>query len=206
MAEIVQCGAPLRRSALVLIVVFGLTSCAAVERRPAAGVVPPSVASVKPLDISGRISVRQGREGHTGALRWYFDPPHHDIRLLSPLGDTVARIVEDAQGVTLTTADRKRLRANDPDELVEAALGWRLPLRGLQHWVLGLAAPDSVAKTETDEEQRVAKIVQDDWEISYGRFRPVQGTELPGRIVMKRDDIEVRLVVDSWSPVLPTKQ
>jgi outer membrane lipoprotein LolB len=189
----------------VVAMILALAACAGVQRHRVA-LAPATIANVQPLDISGRISVRQGREGHSGSVRWYFDPPNHDIRVLSPLGQTVARIVEDAKGVTLTTPDRQSMRAKDPDALVEAALGWRLPLKGLQHWVLGLAAPDSVSKTETDGEQRVAKIFQDDWEISYARYRAVQGTELPGRIVMKRDDIEVRLVVDSWNPVLRSDQ
>lgn len=186
--------------------ILALSACAAVQQRPSAVTLPASIASVQPLGISGRISVRQGREGHSGGLRWYFDPPNHDIQLLSPLGQIVARIVEDAKGVTLTTADQQSVRAADPDELIEAALGWRLPLKGLQHWVLGLAAPDSAAKTETDEAQHVARIYQDNWVISYARYRPVQGTELPSRIVMKRDDIEVRLVVDSWDQVLRSER
>jgi outer membrane lipoprotein LolB len=190
---------------IVVATILALAACAGAQRRPVT-LAPATIAAVQPLDISGRISLRQGREGHSGGLRWHFDPPNHDIRVLSPLGQTVARIVEDAKGVTLTTPDSRSVRAKDPDALVEAALGWRLPLKGLQHWVLGLAAPGSTAKTETDEDNHVAKIFQDNWEISYGRYRAVQGTELPGRIVMRRDDIEVRLVVDSWNPVLQSNQ
>ena len=195
----------LQQHTIVAALILVLAACAAVQRRPLV-IAPPSIAAVQPLDIAGRISVRQGREGHTGSLRWHFDPPNHDIRLLSPLGQTVARVVEDARGVTLTTADKQRLQAKDPDSLVEAALGWRLPLKGLQHWMLGLTAPGSAAKTEKGEDDRIARIFQDNWEISYSRYQLVQGTELPGRIVLKRDDIEVRLIVDSWHPMLRSAQ
>lgn len=197
-------GVALRHASIAVLVLI-LTACGAVQRRPAA-IPPPSIAEVKPLDIAGRISVRQGRDGQTGSLRWHFDPPNHDIRVLSPLGQTVARIVEDAQGVTLTTSDKQRVQAKDPDALVEAALGWRLPLKGLQHWVLGLPAPGSTAKTERGDDNRVARILQDNWEISYARYQLVQGTELPGRIVLKRDNIEVRLFVDSWHPLLRSER
>jgi len=195
----------LQQHTIVAALILVLAACAAVQRRPLV-VTPPSIAAVQPLDIAGRISVRQGREGHTGSLRWHFDPPNHDLRLLSPLGQTVARVVEDARGVTLTTSDKQRVQANDPDSLIEATLGWRLPLKGLQHWVLGITAPGSAAKTEKGDDDRIARIFQDNWEISYSRYQLVQGTELPGRIVLKRDDIEVRLIVDSWHPMLRSAQ
>lgn len=178
-----------------------LAGCASIERHEAPG-APASLATVKPLDISGRISLRQGREGHAGGVRWFFDPPHHDIRVLSPLGQTMARIVENPQGVTLTTADNQSVRADDPDQLIAAVLGWRLPIRGMQHWVLGQASPDSKAQTETNGDNHVARIRQDNWDISYANYRNIEGTALPGRIVMRRADIEVRFVVDSWKPVL----
>jgi outer membrane lipoprotein LolB len=183
---------------------LALSACANIQRRIPEVTAPARIEALQPMDIAGRISLRQGKEGHSGGVRWFFDPPRHDIRVLTPLGQTVARIVEDVNGVTLTT-DTESVRARDPDALVERVLGWPLPLKGLQHWVLGLASPASRAQTETDGASRVSRITQDDWEIVYANYRRVQGTQLPGRIVMRRGDIEVRLVVDSWKPVLQSQ-
>jgi outer membrane lipoprotein LolB len=184
------------------------TACTSVpERKPAPiGEIGKPTQALKALQLNGRLSIKQGGDAQVGNLRWFHDAPHHEIAVLSPIGSTVANIVQDGDKVSLTMSDKKKYEAADADQLMENVLGWRLPLNGMQYWVLGRAAPPvGNARTELGPDNRVAKLTQQNWRIEYANYRPVGDTELPGRIVMRRDDIEIRFVVDSAVPVPSTR-
>lgn len=152
--------------------------------------------------LAGRIGVLHDGESFSGSLRWRHGAEEDEIFLLSPLGQGVARIVRNSQGVSLETAEGQTYRAEDVESLTEEALGWRLPARGLQYWVAGRAAPDSPSSSETGEGGRLRRLSQDGWRIDYLGYRPVQGVDLPARLEMAMNGrLEVRLVIDSW--VLP---
>lgn len=152
--------------------------------------------------LAGRIGVLHDGKSFSGSLRWRHGAEEDEIFLLSPLGQGVARIVRNAHGVFLETAEGQTYRAGDVESLTEEVLGWRLPARGLQYWVAGRAAPDSPSSSETGEDGRLRRLGQDGWRIDYLGYRPVQGVDLPARLEMAMDGrLEVRLVIDNW--VLP---
>lgn len=158
------------------------------------------IAAVKRFDLSGRIAVKYDGQGFSGSLRWSHDARHDDILLLSPLGQGVAHIVRTADGVTLTAADESVHRAADTEQLTHDFLGWRLPLHGLEHWVLGLPAPESGWRAENGANARPARLYQDGWQVDYERYHTVQGVELPRRLeAAYGNTLEIRLVIDQWS-------
>lgn len=141
-------------------------------------------------------------ESFSGSLRWRHSEEEDEIFLLSPLGQGVARIVRNPEGVFLETAEGQTYRAGDVESLTEEVLGWRLPARGLQYWVAGRAAPDSPSSSETGEGGLLRRLNQDGWRIDYLGYRLVQGIELPAKLEMAMNSrLEVRLVIDNW--VLP---
>jgi outer membrane lipoprotein LolB len=80
-------------------------------------------------------------------------------------------------------------------------LGWRLPLDGLRYWVLGVAAPGSAATPQRDADQHLVRLTQQGWRIDYLGYKRVDGTDLPGKIFLQRDEVEVKLVIDAWDAV-----
>lgn len=154
--------------------------------------------SVQGFYLSGRIGVQYDGQGFSGSLQWRHGGAADEILILSPLGQGVARIIRNAQGVMLTTSDEQVYHARDAESLTRQELGWELPLQGLQYWVLGLAAPGSEAGREWDQEKRLSQLRQDHWRIDYLNYRSAQGLSLPGKIVMSNDRIEVKLVIDHW--------
>jgi outer membrane lipoprotein LolB len=152
--------------------------------------------------LAGRIGVLHNGESFSGSLRWRHSVEEDEIFLLSPLGQGVARIVRNPEGVFLETAEGQTYRAEDVESLTEEVLGWRLPARGLQYWVAGRVAPDSPSSSETGEDKLLRRLNQDGWRIDYLGYRLVQGIELPARLEMAMNSrLEVRLVIDNW--VLP---
>lgn len=158
-----------------------------------------SAVAIKSFQLSGRIAVKHDGQGFSGTLRWAHDALHDEIFLLSPLGQGVARITRTPSSITLTTADEKTYQAGNIETLTQEALGWRLPLHGLEHWVLGLPAPEGAVRLELDATGQPSRLSQDGWRIDYARYQTVQGVNLPAKLEITRDDdLEVRLVIDRW--------
>lgn len=190
--------------AIAVSLLAGCSTWRGVEREESAST---DVSEPKVFNLSGRISFKQGKEAVFGNLRWHHANPEHQITLLSPVGTTVASLVGDGTGFTLTTSDQREFHSTDADALVLQVLGWRIPVNGMQHWVLGRAVPERPASFMRDQNQRLSHLEQDDWNIDYSDYRRLSSVYLPGRIVMKRDDIEIRLFVDTWKlAALPTRK
>jgi outer membrane lipoprotein LolB len=158
-----------------------------------------SAEAVKSFQLSGRIAVKYDGQGFSGTLRWTHDARHDEVFLLSPLGQGVARIIRTPHDVTLTSSDEKVFRADSVEALTQEVLGWRLPLHGLEHWVLGLAAPESAARRDFGADGQPSRLNQDGWRVDYPRYQAVQGVTLPAKLeIAHGDDLEVRLVIDRW--------
>ncbi len=156
-------------------------------------------AAPKSFRLEGRVSVKAGEESFSGGLAWHRESGAEELLLSTPLGQGVAELRGDADGVVLTDAKGKVSRAPDADALVRQALGLELPLRGLAWWVVGHPRPDAPFRAEADEAGRLAGLDQDAWHIDFSRYAPQGNTVLPGKLVARRgEDLEVRLVVDHW--------
>lgn len=158
-----------------------------------------TVASVN-FELAGRVAVRDGKQSFSGGVRWHHTHASDEILLLSPLGQTVAQIQRNPEGVQLTTSEQKIYRAADVESLTGQVLGWRLPLTGLQYWVSGVNSPATSATVDRDDTGRVVAVRQDGWEITYLSFFPLQQGQAarPRVLALQRGDLEIRLVIDNW--------
>ncbi|BCT67007.1 Outer-membrane lipoprotein LolB [Nitrosospira sp. NRS527] len=157
--------------------------------------------------LIGRVSVKGGKESFSGGVQWHHSGGGDEILLLSPLGQTLAQIQRTPEGVYLTTSEHKRYYATDVESLTEQALGWRLPLMGLQYWVQSLNAPTTASAIDLDMDGSVAAIRQDGWEIDYSGHAPValtqtgqSGTTYPRLLVLRRNGLQIKLIIDNWNP------
>lgn len=180
---------------LALLGALLLGGCASPALRPPAATESHAVPIT--FQISGRIGVKQDGQGFSGNLDWRHLENEDEIQLRSPLGQTVARIQRKPGSVTLDTPD-EHYTAKSPAELTEQVLGWRLPLDGMQYWVLGRPAPDSAAEIERDEDLHVSRLRQREWHIEYQNYRMEGNFILPSRITLRNELLELRLIVDSW--------
>lgn len=151
----------------------------------------------QPFAFNGRIAIRQDGQRTSAGVRWVHRAGVDEIMLLAPLGQTVARIVRGEQQVTLE-ADGRKYVAADAETLMQQELGWTLPLSGLRYWVMALAAPDGEFRSERDGGGQVSLLQQQGWTIRYSRYAAAGPAALPLRLDMRREGMEVRLVIDAW--------
>jgi outer membrane lipoprotein LolB len=177
---------------LVLVASVGVGACALVEpQRPAA--------SDTPFDLVGRVAVSFEGRSFSSNVRWQHARGREEVWLMTPLGQTVAHIVSDDAGATLTAADQKQYRASSVESLTRQALGWELPLTRLTWWVRGEPVAGSPpASVERDERGRLTFLDQDGWRIAFVNYPPAEQGGQPRRLDLKGAAQEIRFLIDGW--------
>lgn len=154
------------------------------------------------IDLTGRISVRyqvnEKDEALHGGFTWTQNRDNTQVTLLSPLGQVIALIEVGRDGATLKQGGQPPRQAADVDSLVEATLGWPLPISGLRDWLQGFAI-DANGNRFVAQPPAAEVTTRDGWRISYNTW---EGTR-PKRIDLERrttqaGDVSIRLVIDTW--------
>ena len=77
-------------------------------------------------DVAGRLSVKVSGKGSYGNFDWRRQSGVDTFDITTPLGQTLARLVRHAEGVTLTARGETH-QAQDAEQLSQSLLGWSLP-------------------------------------------------------------------------------
>jgi outer membrane lipoprotein LolB len=177
----------------VVAAVSALAGCAALE--PARPVLPRAPV----FDLVGRVAVTHDGRSFSSGMRWQHAPDRDEIWLLTPLGQALAHIVDDAEGAVYTGSDRRQYRARDVEALTRRTLGWELPVARLAWWVRGDSAADGViAEVERDPQNRLLRLRQDGWDITYVYRSQDSADSLPQRLDLRSESQSIRLVIDTW--------
>ncbi len=152
------------------------------------------------FNILGRIAIQDENQSFSGSFRWQHLAASDEILLFTPLGQAVAEISKDHEGVRLITSKLEAFYANDVESLTEEILGWRLPLNGLQFWIQGMHSPANASQKDFDNKNQIIAIRQDGWHIHYQSFTTAQpnAAALPRVLNLVYQKLKIRLVVDDW--------
>ena len=162
--------------------------------------------------------MKGGKESFSGGVQWRHTGGGDEILLLSPLGQALAQIQLNPDGASLTTSEHQSYYAADVESLTEQVLGWHLPLMGLQYWVQGANSPATGAEMDMDSDGQVVAVRQDGWNIDYANYFPASEayvaqtgaqaqaqtgaqTLRPRLLLLKRGDLQIKLVIDRWNSV-----
>lgn len=151
--------------------------------------------------FDGRLSVVEDDTRIAGHAHWQHSAARDELQLRTPLGQTVARIVRDAAGVTLETPDEAPRTAADAETLTREVLGVSLPVAGLAWWVRGQADPARPAEWSPADADPPVRLRQDGWTIDY-QERFADG--LPRKLDASRGTLTLRLIIDQWATATPT--
>lgn len=159
----------------------------------------PLLAKLSHWRTVGRIGMVNEQDGWHANFQWDQQGPAYRIDLIGPLGQGRVVVQGDAEQVSIQTQDGQNWTASDADALLEQSLGVQLPVKGLRYWVRGLPEPGAAPVIETDAEGRLTRLEQNGWIIDYPAYTPAGGIELPARMVARRSDLSVKLVIEQWN-------
>lgn len=163
------------------------------------------VAEIQSFSLKGRIGVQTASKGFSGGLQWQHQPPNDDIALYSPLGGQVASVKKTSELITLMDANGNSISANDAETLTQTALGWQLPLTGLADWSLGRPANRPVESSTWDAQGLLTTLSQDGWNIEYKNYSEQNGYQLPAKIILKSEKVNLKLLVEAWLHIESTQ-
>ncbi len=192
------------RGLVVLCIVALLSACATVRQQPAAGgqtwdARRPQLQARDHFDLKGRVAVAAGNEGFNARLLWRQTGTRSNVALDSPLGAGGVQITADGSSLSVETSRGEHLDDQAARSELATRLGFDPPIASLRFWVLGVPDPASPAKETLDNQQRLASLQQDGWQVDYGAYTSVGGEWLPSRVTLQRAGVRVRLIVDGWS-------
>lgn len=198
-----------RRITLWFVIVFLLGACAtpptSAPQPPAGSVINQqhlaALSNIKAFSLKGRLGVITQQQGFSGGIDWQHQLSTDNIDVFSPLGGKVANIAKSPSGVTLTDQKSRSISAQDAESLTEMTLGFRLPLAGLADWVLGKPTASKIEASTWDGKGRLLTLKQDGWDIGYENYTETNSVDLPNKIVLKSEKVNLKLLVEKWISV-----
>ena len=191
-------------AAAMVAVMISLTACVSVQP------VPDKAGRAAPFDVLGRVLVHYEGNAFTANVRWMHAADADEIFLMTPTGQTLAHMREDAigtsgtTGATLTRADKTQYRATRVEALTKQGLGWELPMARLQHWIRGTPVPSYAFEIlERDAAGKIRLLSQDGWKLSYDYYPATENEGLPRRMEVTGATQTLRLVIDTWRKEVP---
>ncbi|KPP98179.1 lipoprotein insertase outer membrane protein LolB [Marinobacter sp. HL-58] len=153
-------------------------------------------------ELSGKLAVKQPSDSGTAVINfWKQDEDAYELELSSAFLGMGRTTLEGVPGfIELTLPGGDQYRSGDPEALIESATGWLLPINSLTWWIRGLPGPDGDFRLFFDEQDKLAMIRQQGWEIRYDRWKTFidDYPPLPARITAVKGEKRVRLVVSNW--------
>jgi outer membrane lipoprotein LolB len=145
--------------------------------------------------LDGRAAVAFGTQGWQATLNWREAGAFAEVHLAGPFGVGALVLKQGPDGVSLNGAPPSDAVMSQ----IQDRLGFELPLQNLRYWLLGVPDPRAEFDLSRNDQDRAKSIMQAGWHIVYDRYMPVEGDLLPARVVLNRDDVRVRVVIDHWN-------
>ena len=189
------------------------SGCAAIVLAACATTAPTSMSQAPVgayrdvIDLAGRLSVNYEKDGKpetlSGKFNWSQKGERIDVALVSPLGQTLAKISVTPDSATLTQTDQAPRVAKDINSLTAQALGWSLPVAGLRDWLQGYAtAPGGKRFTASPASNSVT--TADGWRLTFVSWQDETAAQpVPKRIDAERvatattEPLAIRIVIDA---------
>jgi outer membrane lipoprotein LolB len=188
------------RRALLLMFCSALGACATV--RPVAPPVPAvrweqrvtELQQAARWRLDGRAAVALGQQGWQATLDWRQSGMFAEAHLSGPLGIGALVLKQGPDGLSLNGAPPSDAVLSQ----VHDKLGFDPPLENLHYWLLGIPNPASGFEVTRNDQDRAMTLTQAGWNIAYDRYLPVAGDVLPTRVVLSREGVRVRIIIDHW--------
>jgi len=188
------------RRALLLMFCSALGACATV--RPVAPPVPAVAWEQRVTQLQhaarwrldGRAAVALGAQGWQATLDWRQSGMFAEVHLSGPFGIGALVLKQGPDGLSLNGAPPSDAVLSQ----VHDKLGFDPPLENLHYWLLGIPNPASGFEVSRNDQDRAKTLTQAGWNIAYDRYLAVAGDVLPTRVVLSREDVRVRIIIDHW--------
>ena len=192
-----------------LLTITGMVGCSSLQTWPSLPSLTQTERSFHDnILIQGRFSVAYEQNNRPqsvqGRFQWQQQGQRIDIDLMSPLGQTMAKMAITPNSATIQQTGKEIKVAENVAELSEQTLGWSLPVTGMRDWLQGF-------KRGTTNQRQIARPNENDqfdtdgWHIHYVSWQQNSVSVYPKRIDLTRTSpqlhqLSLRIIIDQWQP------
>jgi outer membrane lipoprotein LolB len=148
-------------------------------------------------NLQGAVSVQSQQKTQLGSFTWNQMNQYYTITISGPLNIGSLYIQGDPRQVTLYKPSGM-YKAPTAEALMQAQLGWYLPISNMYFWIRGLPAPRLAGRKAYDSYGHLIFLQQQGWEIYFQAFQPHGTIDLPRKIIMANQQLRVKLVINHW--------
>ena len=158
--------------------------------------------------IQGRFSVAYEQNNRPqsvqGRFQWQQQGQRIDIDLMSPLGQTMAKMAITPNLATIQQTGKEIKSAPNVAELTEQTLGWSLPVAGMRDWLQGFNR-NSTNQRQIARPNENVQFDTDGWHIRYVSWQQNSVSVYPKRIDLTRTSpqlhqLSLRIIIEQWEP------
>lgn len=148
----------------------------------------------------GHVIFKMPERKFSANVYWQQKAESYQVMLFGPLGFSAVNLDGKPDCVNLKESHGHVYSASNPESLMQAQLGWSLPISSLYYWVRGFPSPEPVTSVTYDANNRILHLEQQGWQIDYIAYQRVQLLELPQEMTFMQDKYYLHLTIegDSW--------
>lgn len=154
---------------------------------------------LKQWRMTGLIGLSTPQKALSADITWSQCYTRYYIALSGPLGIGAVSITNQSGEATYTDMHAKQYIADSPEDLMQAQLGWSVPVSGLVYWLRGLPVANMPYQQQLNACGTLSELTQDQWHIHYQDYRLMDGVPIARRITMVRSDLRVAIVVNRFA-------
>jgi len=202
MSRVRRAGRGHRAALLGLCALLALAGCAPQPRRaelPADWQEHAAAVSARSAwGLQGKIGLRAASGSGSAFLTWTQEAERYRLVLSGALGMGKLVLTGDADGVAWNDSRGRTGRHADPDALVAAIWGWRLPVAALKYWIRGIPQPDRPVEDAEFAGPELTRFRQSGWLVEPAAYREVDGIALPTRLRLEGEGAVLTVLVNRW--------
>ena len=163
------------------------------------------LAEITAWKISGALAIREPGDAWSATVNWLQNGnKNYVLKLLAPAGMGTVKVVGNPTTVTLTDSNKQTFTAPTGEVLLEQQTGWYIPVSNRFYWIRGVEVPGLPANKKLDKYKHLASLSQQGWTIDYLRFTNVNGVDLPSKLSLSYQNLQIKLIIKRWEiPKLP---
>jgi len=179
--------------ALVGLLLFGLAACSSVDTRQASSdfLKNRALIDLPVWAMDGRLLIK-GQDIMTANINWQHKPKIDKLKLAGTLGLGAIYIELNEQGILIDKGYGNKQASMNVDAFIAQKIGFVVPITALRRWLVGVPLVGTPVIWFDDGFEQLG------WQVRYGSFMSTQVGEMPHKLRVEKDKINLKLVVDKW--------
>jgi outer membrane lipoprotein LolB len=148
----------------------------------------------------GVLAIHAGKHAQSADFTWRQQGNRYHILLSGPFGAEAIRLVGQPGSVRLTLSNGKTYSAANAQALMQAQLGYHMPVAPLQYWIRNLSAPGYKTHFTLNRYGLLKTLDQAGWHVVFkGDVLNNNGVVYPTMMLLSRGSVRVKMVISKFN-------